>query len=56
VWGGGGLQLGGLKSHTQKSQTLNSMKGTLKSISNFLSLHVTEDFKKLLWTWKQADA
>jgi hypothetical protein len=44
IWGGG-LQLGGLKTHTHNNQTLNSTKGTLKSISYCLSLHITEHFK-----------
>ena len=34
-----------LKNHTHKNQTLNSTKGTLKSIDYFLSLHITEHFK-----------
>ena len=34
----------GLENHTHKNQTLNSTKGTLKSISYCLSLHITEHF------------
>lgn len=33
-----------LKNHAHKNQTLNSTKGTLKSISYCLSLHITEHF------------
>lgn len=35
----------GLENHTHQNQTLNSTKGTLKSICYCLSLHITEHFK-----------
>jgi hypothetical protein len=42
---GRGVAIGWFKNHIHKNQTLNSTKGTLKSISYCLSLQITEYFK-----------